>query len=267
MTVYGHGRVRRALEDQLPPAALITGPPSIGKRTLVRHLLEHHQVKVYDQFSALTGTNMDIVRAARVFATGTPFGAQRVICLNLQGSSVQAQNALLKILEEPPPTTRFLLTAAHGVLPTVSSRCNWHRLGLLSQMEVTAVLVHLGIPHARAAKAAAFSGGQVRPAVEADQRSSEQRNNVVACMKALSLGDIEGFHRAFTTWDALAGELLSTWFTETITQRWQIFTEQDAFGLHHDRDRLIRMLSAFAGVSRASPRLQARAALEPFVGK
>ena len=42
-----------------------------------------------------------------------------------QNLSIEAQNALLKVLEEPPQSSRFILTAptSEGLLPTVSSRC------------------------------------------------------------------------------------------------------------------------------------------------
>ena len=42
-----------------------------------------------------------------------------------QNLTIEAQNALLKVLEEPPQSSRFILTAptSEGLLPTVSSRC------------------------------------------------------------------------------------------------------------------------------------------------
>lgn len=48
-----------------------------------------------------------------------------VIIQNIDKSSVEAQNALLKTLEEPPNKTLFLITARQvsSVLPTIRSRC------------------------------------------------------------------------------------------------------------------------------------------------
>lgn len=42
-----------------------------------------------------------------------------------QNLTIEAQNALLKVLEEPPQSSRFILTAptSEGLLSTVSSRC------------------------------------------------------------------------------------------------------------------------------------------------
>jgi len=55
-----------------------------------------------------------------------PTNKQRYfIILNLDLASIPAQNALLKILEEPPNQTKMLLTATEiqTVLPTIRSRC------------------------------------------------------------------------------------------------------------------------------------------------
>lgn len=56
-----------------------------------------------------------------------PFvGRRRVVVLpNVPGMTREAQNALLKALEEPPPSSVLILTApsAEGILPTVVSRC------------------------------------------------------------------------------------------------------------------------------------------------
>lgn len=47
------------------------------------------------------------------------------IITEAQNLTIEAQNALLKVLEEPPQSSRFILTAptSEGLLSTVSSRC------------------------------------------------------------------------------------------------------------------------------------------------
>ena len=56
-----------------------------------------------------------------------------------QESSQEAANALLKLLEEPPADSHFILTGAdaQGVLPTIRSRAIPIRLGRLSDAEVS----------------------------------------------------------------------------------------------------------------------------------
>ena len=56
---------------------------------------------------------------------------QRVaIILSLDSASEEAQNALLKTLEEPPNSTQFILTCQNlsKILPTVKSRCQIHTI-------------------------------------------------------------------------------------------------------------------------------------------
>ncbi len=264
--IIGHERVREALEANLLPATLIAGPRSVGKRTLARHLVTHHEVGAYD-LSHLSVLTVEAVRRMKPFMSTAPFGAFRLALIDLDEASNQAQNALLKVLEEPPATARFLLTASRAVLPTIASRCQKHRLGYLTQDEVTQVLISLGTPADRARKAAMFSGGQVRPALDGDRRAETQRANVTNLIKAIALGDTDGFRDVFSTWDTQSSELLTTWFTEAITKQWLIFTAEEAYGLDADRDRLMHMIAALSRVASANPRLQARAALEPFVGR
>ncbi|MBN2675642.1 MAG: AAA family ATPase [Alphaproteobacteria bacterium] len=60
----------------------------------------------------------------------------------------QASNALLKLLEEPPEKTLFLLiTSDHdSLLPTIRSRCRLVRFSRLSDSEVAEALTKQGIP-------------------------------------------------------------------------------------------------------------------------
>ena len=58
--------------------------------------------------------------------------------------NVQAQNALLKMLEEPPENTFFILTATHtsSLLATILSRCRQFRFCPPSCHEIQETLVH-----------------------------------------------------------------------------------------------------------------------------
>lgn len=76
---------------------------------------------------------VDEVRALRSDAFIKPFeAAQKVyIISHAQNLNKHGQNALLTILEEPPPYCRFILTASSSgsLLPTVLSRCAVLRSG------------------------------------------------------------------------------------------------------------------------------------------
>ncbi len=76
------------------------------------------------------------------------------ICIvdSIDDCNVQTANALLKILEEPPPDTTFLLISHRpgGLLPTIKSRCLQIAMRPLSDGEVREVLT-LDRPEANAA--------------------------------------------------------------------------------------------------------------------
>ena len=81
-----------------------------------------------------------------------------------QESSSEAANALLKLLEEPPSGTTFILTSAEPgrLLPTIRSRTTHFHLPHLSTEEVTEFLVaHAGVDPVEAGRAGALSRGAI----------------------------------------------------------------------------------------------------------
>lgn len=112
-----------ALERDLPPATLLLGPGtgpllSAAYRAVMKsHLALQADVLICRRLSA-DGAR-DIVK----FAGTSPFGPFKAVIAGLGGATAQAQNILLKVLEEPPETVRFILVSAERPLPTIVSRC------------------------------------------------------------------------------------------------------------------------------------------------
>ena len=85
-----------------------------------------------------------------------------------QESSPEAANALLKVLEEPPPDTTFILTASDpdALLPTIRSRLLPVRLRALPEDDVAAFLVeYRGVTPEQAALAARLAQGSIGQAL------------------------------------------------------------------------------------------------------
>jgi DNA polymerase-3 subunit delta' len=82
------------------------------------------------------------------------------LCL-IDSFTIQAQNALLKAIEEPDPETFFILTAQQekAVLSTIRSRCRHFRFPLWPHGMVEKYLVQQGISSAEAKHLSALSGG------------------------------------------------------------------------------------------------------------
>lgn len=264
--IVGHVTSRLILQRALPTAALLVGPPSVGKWTLASHLAEFHRVAPVDRWLLPDGLGIDAVRLVTAFAHRAPVGPFKLIQARLEGSSKPALNALLKILEEPPPQVKFLLTSSTATMPTVSSRCVVFHLGLLTVDELGRIFTANGMTPAKAARAARFGRGQVKRGYGIDTADAP-KNLVQTVAKAISVSDRELFDKAFKTWDGRTTEMLSTFLTECLTRRWSVFTEDDACGLHLDRNRLLRMVAAISRLPAARPRLGIRAALEPFTDR
>jgi DNA polymerase-3 subunit delta' len=82
----------------------------------------------------------------------------------------EAENLLLRTLEEPPPRSMFILTVedASALLPTTVSRCQCIRLRPVPREEIAAALMERhGVEADRAAMLAALSEGRPGWAIEA----------------------------------------------------------------------------------------------------
>lgn len=86
--------------------------------------------------------------------------------------SQAAANAMLKVLEEPPPYAVLILVSSQpdSLLPTVLSRCQQVTFQLAGSAAVESHLQSLGLSPAEAASLAALSGGRVGWAVSASRR-------------------------------------------------------------------------------------------------
>jgi DNA polymerase-3 subunit delta' len=113
---------------------------------------------------------IDVVRGVLARTAFRPFEGRRrvVVVRDADTLEVQAQNALLKSLEEPPPGTVFVSTTAVPglLLPTVRSRCMRLRFGRLSERDIQAILTRdHGLSARDARTAAAMADGSAGQAL------------------------------------------------------------------------------------------------------
>ena len=167
-------RLQPALEQgRESHAYLLTGPPHVGKLTLAREVAQavnclqgpgspcgqcvhcqriadglHADVRVVDfEFTRkvegrenVTAITINAIRELERTVNLNPFeGSRTVIIIDGAGSmTVDASNALLKTLEEPPPGVLFLLLADDEdiLLSTIRSRCQAMTLLPMSRREM-----------------------------------------------------------------------------------------------------------------------------------
>ncbi len=109
--------------------------------------------------------------------------------------NVQAQNAFLKTLEEPPEDTTLVLVAARAdsLLPTVRSRCLRMAFAPLPQALVEERLRAAGRPPEEARLAAALSGGSLGKALGLDAAALAECRQAVEEVAALGPDDAGGW--------------------------------------------------------------------------
>jgi DNA polymerase-3 subunit delta' len=164
--LVGHERQRgllaRAVRDgRVPPALLFTGPEGVGKKSVAlavaRALLcaradggacdaceacgralrgLHPDARlIRPEGASVLSIKIEAVRDVVREIVGRPFeGRARAFVIDeAHLMTEQAGNALLKSLEEPPPTSHVILVsgAPQALLPTVRSRCQLLRFGPL----------------------------------------------------------------------------------------------------------------------------------------
>src|SRR5437660_1043516 len=208
--VIGHSRVvallaRSVRRETLPPSLILAGPAGSGKRKaavataqalnclapVLGDTPDTLELDACGRCLACTriarGVHPDVlivepgetgsikieqVREIVDRAAYRPFeGRRRVVIVDeADAMAAAAQNALLKTLEEPPPSSVFMLVTSRpdALLPTVQSRCPRLRFRPLDARDVAAALVAGGThTEAKARAVAATAEGSVGRALEA----------------------------------------------------------------------------------------------------
>ena len=88
--------------------------------------------------------SIDRIRELRRTSALKPLEGHRVVIIaEAEKMTNEGANSLLKILEEPPPKMNLILTTAkpNALLPTITSRCQEIRFGILSDATIEQALI------------------------------------------------------------------------------------------------------------------------------
>jgi DNA polymerase-3 subunit delta' len=177
-------RVARAILDPVKSRdpglrSLDVSPDSTASRQVAA--LSHPNLAVLrrapatDKKAASSTIPVEAVRRAlAMFGSTTADGGYRVCIVDsAEDLTVSSANALLKVIEEPPPRSLFLIVshAPQRVLPTIRSRCRRLLLRPLDDGDIRAVIASLGeawagTPSAVVDQALRYGEGSVRRTLE-----------------------------------------------------------------------------------------------------
>ena len=181
--IYGQPEAVRILkgmtarENGIPHAILLTGPSGCGKTTIARILRRKLEVGEadYSEVNAADFRGIDTIREIR----------QRIPMAAMQGKFrmwvideahqlvSQAQNALLKVLEDTPPHVYLILatTDPQKLLKTIITRCTEVRLKPIATKDIEDLIVAVcekegkELPEAVREKIAEHADGSARKAL------------------------------------------------------------------------------------------------------
>lgn len=140
------------------------------------------------------GVKVEQVRALQERLALHPLEAELKIALLLRADRMndQAQNALLKTLEEPPPKTVLVLvaSAAERLLPTIHSRCSRVHFGPLPRELVASIVQkERKLDDATAQLVAGMAEGSLTRARALDVEGLARRRELVERFEALDPND------------------------------------------------------------------------------
>ena len=152
--IMGHKNIvnginRRRTNDSFSHANLITGDDGIGKSIVAKYLASviigkknnSESIDIVKYYPSSNSFGVDEVRNIIDEVNKKPYEGDRkvLILYKCDKLTVQAQNALLKTIEEPPQGVYLILLSdsLETILDTIQSRCQVYKLTPLSKEEIS----------------------------------------------------------------------------------------------------------------------------------
>jgi hypothetical protein len=219
--------LREQLQLSLPSVLLLLGPEHTGKKTFAWELALLHAPIGEDRLW-ISHLNIPAVARVHTFAYLAPVRAPKVAVIVLTMASSAALNRLLKLLEEPPETVRFVLVARKEPLDTIRSRAEVLTFGVGSDPRLS-------------------------------ERESASKTAALNAIRAAQAQDSSLLRTALRNWGAEDSKMLAQWCEERVSGRWRHYVVTDVSA---DEGFAQRLLAGLTANRAARPRLAARTALE-----
>lgn len=198
---------QRCLKNTLSHAHLIAGEDGVGKGKLANILakfilngdLDREYVDIINYSSEKSSFGVDDVRDIIEEVYKKPFEKDKKVIIIHEGNklTIQAQNTLLKTIEEPPKGVYIIILceSLELILDTIKSRCEIYKLKPLTKSELYEYIKikKFNYDENEIKSAIAFSEG-VPGRIDRyfnDDKLRELRNNIVILIKNLNKNDLE----------------------------------------------------------------------------
>lgn len=225
----GHRDVIRVLKKQIESQRIhhtyiFIGPPHIGKLDLAKYFASlihdpRNQIQLREKLENSVHPDTIIIHPAkakktykRTISIKEIKKLQRKINLTPHSSNfkigiiadvhlltLEAANAFLKTLEEPPKASVLILTTSNQnlILPTILSRCQKIYLGLVSQKEIYQNLIERNIGKNAAQMISRLAAGKPGLAIELAEEDilNDYRQNLSDLEKLFRLNDADRIKR------------------------------------------------------------------------
>ena len=221
ITVIGHDEIKARFTNELPLNVLLFGPEGVGKRRLALYIAQCH-AKPFDILTLepeeteqrKKSISISLIREAGKFIAKKPFGSKfKIVTIDCSHITNEASQAMLRMLEDPPPRTRFVLSTS-GTLPlTILSRCSKVQVSPLSDDEVYAILEIQGFAGDLAKVASRLSKGSVSTALE-HMNNSERRRVVLSVIQFIVQRKVGNVLTAVRKWEEAEIQETIKWFED-----------------------------------------------------
>jgi len=258
--------------DRIAGAYLFWGPRGVGKKLLAKSLAKalncekslsdacdrcnsclkidkdnHPDVYWLRGEGKTNQVKIEQVRRLRDSIGLKPFEARRRVYVvdDAHLLTAEAGNALLKVLEEPPENSLFLLVSTDKslLLPTIQSRCQPVRFLRLSSLTVEQILIEsFNLEAGEAKSLARLCGGSPGRALQIkEQGYFEKRDKIVDALKSPSMLLGEGEWRARSREELFQTlDIIIEWCRDTLLLKFDL----DAYVTNIDRrEKILEFIS------------------------
>ncbi|MEG0478666.1 DNA polymerase III subunit [Peptostreptococcus sp.] len=261
-------RLNRAIEsNKITNAYIFSGPEGVGKKMIAKDFassligIDANNSPDYTLIDAKKGENsikIDQIRKLNTSMGLKPYSDYKIYIINnAEKMTVQAQNALLKTLEEPSSYGIIILISKNeqALLQTIRSRCTEVKFSPLNRNDIKKILINEGIEEETAIIASIFSRGSAAMALDmsSNQDLNDLRDKVESFIEYMiveknkfEITRISEYMKEYSDEVQKVTELLKIYIRDAILYREGVDTE---LLINIDRIKIIRKVALSVSVA------------------